>query len=87
MGGFLVYLPPSQSSETKQTKKQAIRPSLPLIRFPRFAQSSGLLRRGYYPCHSLNSKKSISNLIIHILSINFYIASVKRFFASFPQSV
>ncbi|MCI6186538.1 MAG: hypothetical protein MR739_05095 [Spirochaetia bacterium] len=35
-------------------KKQAIRPSLTLIRFPRFAQSSGLLRRGYYPCHSLN---------------------------------
>ena len=38
MGGFL------------RSKKQAIRPSLPLIRFPRFAQSSGLLRRGYYPC-------------------------------------
>ncbi|MCI6186467.1 MAG: hypothetical protein MR739_04735 [Spirochaetia bacterium] len=37
-------------------KKQAIRPSLTLIRFPRFAQSSGLLRRGYYPCHGLNKR-------------------------------
>ncbi|MDD7611562.1 MAG: hypothetical protein PUJ82_11655 [Spirochaetales bacterium] len=40
------------------SQKQAIRPSLTLIRFLRFAQSSGLLRRGYYPCHSLNTYKS-----------------------------
>ncbi|MDD7610473.1 MAG: hypothetical protein PUJ82_06130 [Spirochaetales bacterium] len=38
----------------QNNQKQAIRPSLTLIRFPRFAQSSGLLRRGYYPCHDLN---------------------------------
>ncbi|MDD7609344.1 MAG: hypothetical protein PUJ82_00275 [Spirochaetales bacterium] len=37
-------------------KNQAFRPSLTLIRFPRYAQSSGLLRRGYNPCHGLKLK-------------------------------
>ena len=46
-------------SGTKATKKQAIRPSLSLIRFPRFAQSSGLLRRGYYPCHIFYNSRSV----------------------------
>ena len=50
LGGFLLR------------KKQAIRPSLTLIRFPRFAQSSGRLRRGYYPCHGLKSKTEIKPL-------------------------
>ncbi|MGN0749897.1 MAG: hypothetical protein ACI4LS_05345, partial [Treponema sp.] len=49
---------------TKQ--KQAIRPSLPLIRFPRFAQSSGLLRRGYYPCHVFIWKQSFKQLPLQL---------------------
>ena len=61
LGGFLLRKKKREMHSISRPEfalqTRAIRPSLTLIRFPRFAQSSGLLRRGYYPCHGLQTFK------------------------------
>ena len=70
MGGFLVGLLPFDKLG-KQTNQKTGYSGLRyrFSRFPRFAQSSGRLRRPYYPCHILNSKKTFSKLQICLRSI------------------